>query len=699
MSAHSHSEQEFLNRLSEIVQTNLANEKFGVSELARKMGMSRSNLHFKVKSATKISASGFIRRERLKRALGLLRESTFSVSEIAYKVGFGSATYFSKCFHDYYGYPPGEAEKRYLIEKNSVNIPEQKKYDGLKKKRFFFVSILFAVLISTAVFVVLNSTSIKKNNYGNSIALLPLEDFSKEKDHEFNINRLENQIISKLFRIENLKVAPHSSVKLYKNSEKENRVIGDELMVSYILQGDITIVGNMMSIYLELIEAASGNLLYPYSNKISIDNIDKIFDIQEKIALDIAEYLDIPLTQKEEEKIASLPSENSAALYKYNMALSYLDVKEHLKPKKLLEEAVELDSTFADAYALLGQIYIYILSNRFSPYLKNSYLDSGMVVIEKALYYDAKHLRANNLKYAFYLIKGMSEKAKEMEPMFDRLIKNKAYYHARFYHYSMIEDYYNAINAFYKYMELKPKTELIDINMLIKVSRCFEYIGFPELAKLYTKEKLEQINDSLAYYMDMARIEYESENFQESLNVHLKGHQLDSTRRGFIFGITGSYIYLGDYEKAYQYSIKLDENVKEIPLTSRTPIAPFIGLICFKMGKQKEAEYYLKEAEQYYKELLEINATVPLKAYDFFLLSWIYATLGDSENALKYLKMFEDMEVIQINYVLNLKIWPGFDNIRNEAEFKKILKNAEKIYQQKHKRVKKLLVKKGILES
>jgi len=90
----------------------MENEGFGVSELAGKMNMSRSNLHRKIKSATGISVSQFIRNARLERALKLLQEDSLTVAEVAYMTGFRDASYFSRCFRKYFGYPPVEASTR-----------------------------------------------------------------------------------------------------------------------------------------------------------------------------------------------------------------------------------------------------------------------------------------------------------------------------------------------------------------------------------------------------------------------------------------------------------------------------------------------------------------------------------------------------------------------------------------------------------
>ena len=101
----------FLDKITVIIVANLSDERFGVSELANEIGMSRSNLLRKVKNSTNLSVSQLIRQIRLEKAMELLKGDALTVSEISYKVGFSSTSYFIKCFGDHYGYPPGEARK------------------------------------------------------------------------------------------------------------------------------------------------------------------------------------------------------------------------------------------------------------------------------------------------------------------------------------------------------------------------------------------------------------------------------------------------------------------------------------------------------------------------------------------------------------------------------------------------------------
>jgi AraC-like DNA-binding protein len=112
--------QAFIDRLSEIVLANLQNENFRVNDLAREAGMSRSSIHRRLRTIKNQNITQFIREIRLKRAMELLQQQAGAASDITFKVGFGSPAYFNKCFHEYYGYTPGEAKKRILPEEGKA---------------------------------------------------------------------------------------------------------------------------------------------------------------------------------------------------------------------------------------------------------------------------------------------------------------------------------------------------------------------------------------------------------------------------------------------------------------------------------------------------------------------------------------------------------------------------------------------------
>jgi AraC-like DNA-binding protein len=149
-------DQEFIRKLNETMEANLSNEQFGVNELASEMGLSRSALFRKLKLVTNKSINQFIREVRLKRAMEMLQKNIAPVSEIAFKVGFGSPAYFNTCFHEYFGYPPGEVKKREPGALEPVaEIQEQRPVENVPKgkrmavrRMVLFTSVGILILLS-----------------------------------------------------------------------------------------------------------------------------------------------------------------------------------------------------------------------------------------------------------------------------------------------------------------------------------------------------------------------------------------------------------------------------------------------------------------------------------------------------------------------------------------------------------------------
>ncbi len=101
----------FLNKVMQAVEKNMSEDDFGVEELAKEVAMSRSQLHRKLVALTGQSPSEVLRNTRLLRAIELLQKKAATPSEVAYKVGFNSHTYFSKCFKEEFGVSPSEVYK------------------------------------------------------------------------------------------------------------------------------------------------------------------------------------------------------------------------------------------------------------------------------------------------------------------------------------------------------------------------------------------------------------------------------------------------------------------------------------------------------------------------------------------------------------------------------------------------------------
>jgi len=98
----------FLNKVMDVIESNMSEEEFGVEELAKAVAMSRSQLHRKLTALTGQAPSGILRNARLLRAKELLQKKAATPSEVAFRVGFNSHTYFSKCFKEEFGLSPSE---------------------------------------------------------------------------------------------------------------------------------------------------------------------------------------------------------------------------------------------------------------------------------------------------------------------------------------------------------------------------------------------------------------------------------------------------------------------------------------------------------------------------------------------------------------------------------------------------------------
>ena len=104
-------DEQFLERLQNVLDTNLVEPSFSASSFSVAIGMSRMQLHRKLKALTGLTTSEFIRSQRLKLAAKLLKESDTNISQIGYSVGFNDHTYFSKCFKEFYNCTPSEYAK------------------------------------------------------------------------------------------------------------------------------------------------------------------------------------------------------------------------------------------------------------------------------------------------------------------------------------------------------------------------------------------------------------------------------------------------------------------------------------------------------------------------------------------------------------------------------------------------------------
>lgn len=106
----SYLDQQFLDRVMTVIDEHISEEEFSIEEFGKDVGMSRSQMHRKLKALTGKSTSLYLRTVRLAKAKQLIEEKKATISEISYQVGFSSPAYFSRCFKEEFGYTPSEVK-------------------------------------------------------------------------------------------------------------------------------------------------------------------------------------------------------------------------------------------------------------------------------------------------------------------------------------------------------------------------------------------------------------------------------------------------------------------------------------------------------------------------------------------------------------------------------------------------------------
>lgn len=101
-------DEQFLDRIMVVINEHLSEEEFSIEEFGKDVGMSRSQIHRKLKALTGKSTSVYLRTVRLAKAKEMIEQKKGNISDICYAVGFSSPAYFSRCFRDEFGYAPSE---------------------------------------------------------------------------------------------------------------------------------------------------------------------------------------------------------------------------------------------------------------------------------------------------------------------------------------------------------------------------------------------------------------------------------------------------------------------------------------------------------------------------------------------------------------------------------------------------------------
>jgi len=263
-----------------------------------------------------------------------------------------------------------------------------------------------------------------------SIAVLPFENLSSDKENAYFADGIQDEILTRLSKIADLKVISRTSTQHYKSAPENLRDIAKQLGVAHVLEGSVQKSGDAVRVNVQLIKAATDSHLWS-------DTFDRkltdIFSVESEVAKTIADQLRAKLTGHEEQVITAKATDNPQAYDAYLRGLAYtlktgFTPANSLGAQKYLKEAVRLDPKFALGWALLSYVDA-------SGYLTQS-LQPTVALREEA--------------------REAAETALTLQPNLGEAVLAKG-----FYHYACLKDYNTAVNYLEQAYRLLPNNSRI----------------------------------------------------------------------------------------------------------------------------------------------------------------------------------------------------------------------------------------------
>jgi len=249
----------------------------------------------------------------------------------------------------------------YSDEVGNRQLP--KKFQTLKKRRTrvrwaeaAIGLLVLSAVIAAFVFVLRKATRLTLAAPEKSIAVLPFENRSRDPDNAYFADGIQDEILTRLSKIADLKVISRTSTQHYKSAPENLPEIAKQLGVANIVEGSVQKNGDAVRVNVQLIKAASDSHLWA-------DTFDRkltdIFSVESEVAKAIADQLRVHITGREEQVITAKPTENVEAYDAYLRGLAYSlktanTSANSLGAQNYLREAVRLDPKFALGWALLS---------------------------------------------------------------------------------------------------------------------------------------------------------------------------------------------------------------------------------------------------------------------------------------------------------------------------------------------------------
>ena len=543
-----------------------------------------------------------------------------------------------------------------------------------RSNSFFFQKKYLILILGIACILFISSFSrelLGETDNDKSIAVLPFNNFSKDKDDEYFSDGITEDITMNLAKVKDLTVISRTSVMGYKGTTKKMKVIAEELGVKYILEGSVRKIGDRVRVVGQLIDANKDKHIWSDSYDREMTDL---FEIQADVSKKIANAMEAKLSNKTLTQIETVPTDNMDAYILYQRARSYYGMYTNDGNEiaiNLLKEALEIDRNYALAYAGLADCYGQRVI-RFN--YSEDWIVSALHVSDLALKINPNLAEAFKAKGLAYLSLSMNEKfgfetdkALGLNPGFHTAVANKGIYLFRSGNLFDSQDY------FIKSIRLNPTSTSTEKGSL---SDIYFILDEQQISNSFIENAIKNSpNVVMPYEIGLSNLFFSNKLSEAKEIIDLFEKNIGNNNQLNIF--KGYYHY---YKKDYKTAeLFLSKSISE-PYTWRSSGSVFSQPFYLIKTLYHNKKPYFSLLDEGIKTL-ENKISNGADFYSLFVeLSAMYALRSKSEKSLDFLE-----ESIQNGfrnkYVLNDT---AFESIRNNDRFK-LLKSEIDIYVQKEK--------------
>ena len=565
--------------------------------------------------------------------------------------------------------------------------------------------ISFIVIVGLIVLNIIPRTG-NKEILDKSIAVLPLEYLSENPDKEYLANGVLDAITGHLSMIEGLRVMPRTSVEQYRDNKKSAKEIGEELGVSYLIEGSFLMVEDSVKLTIQLVVAEEGDhILFKEYDREYKD----IFAVQSEVAQTIAKEIEVVITPEEKQRIEKAPTTSLVANELYQMGREeYIKFLLNVRDRDALTRAQEYymkalgyDSTFAKACAGVAMTFHSSLVVRekldaiySKDYINDNAFDTVFFWANKALNLDKQLPEAYYIRGNYYFETGNRVKAEED---FHKAIQLNSNYWEAYYGlgnmYTSI-DYIKVFENFQKAASLVRGPELSYILMLIIQSYLLS--GNIEEAESPITDYVNLTQDSLLYYMANYYVNLFNENPENQHYWLTKAYAYDSTDPTVLSYLAESYIKMGRFEEGLKYYKQSDDINNKLDRISYNRLHR-IGYAFTLAGQKEEAGYYFDRAEKIYKSIIRLNRPRAFTGSTHYDLALIYAFRGEKSKAMEILRNLHQRSTTPYIAAWYMQWDPMLDGIRDDPEFQQIANDLGLKWRVERERVKQWLEENDML--